>query len=143
MEVQVGDIILICSDGVYGNGKWSKVNEALKGEMLGAYVLSDVFKVAQENAHDNYSAILIRIGADEPEDKTGTYLFKISRHVQDENGWHKEPNEPIEYFRTRREAMARLMELGYYSQTPENVIHSCGRCLDGNGTKWIKNEQQK
>lgn len=143
MEIQIGDMILICSDGVYGNGKWSKVNEALKGEMLGTYILSNVYQVAKENAHDNFSAILIRIGADEPEDKTDTYLFKISRHVKEENGWHKEPNEPIECFRTRKEAMARLVELGCYSQTPENVRHTCGRCPDGNGAKWIRNEQPK
>lgn len=136
IELQIGDMILICSDGVYGNGKWSKVNEALKGEMLSAYTLSDVYQVASENAHDNFSAILVRICDDEPEDKTDTYLFKISRHVEDENGWHKEPNESIEYFRTRREAMTRLIELGCYNQHPVNVRYSCGRCPDGTGPRW-------
>lgn len=135
IELQVGDMILLCSDGVYGNGKWSKVNEALKDEMHGAYVLSDVYKVANENAHDNYSAILVRIGDDEPEDKTDTYLFKISRHVEDENGWHKEP-EATEYFRTRREAMARLVELNCYNPRPQNVRYTCGRCHDGTGPRW-------
>lgn len=77
IELQIGDMILICSDGVYGNGKWSKVNEALKGEMLGAYTLSDVYQVASENAHDNFSAILVRICDDEPEDKP-THTFSRS-----------------------------------------------------------------
>lgn len=135
IELQVGDMILLCSDGVYGNGKWGKVNEALKDEMHGAYVLSDVYKVANENAHDNYSAIIVRIGDAEPEDKTDTYLFKISRHVEDETGWNKDM-EATEYFRTRREAMARLVELNCYNLHPQNVRYTCGRCPDGTGPRW-------
>lgn len=136
IELEVGDIILICSDGVYGNGKWRKVNEALKGEMLGAYILSNIFSVAKENAHDNYSAILIRICDDEPEDTSDPHLFKISRQVKDENGWHKSPQKSVEYFRTRREAHTRLTELNCFNQCPDNVRYSCCRCADGLELTW-------
>lgn len=58
----VGDIILICSDGVYGNGKWRALKAVLEGEK-GDYfsLLNEIEKIASERAHDNYSAILICI----------------------------------------------------------------------------------
>lgn len=69
MEVQVGDIILICSDGVYGNGKWSELKDILTNNETAVYPLSDIERLAANKAHDNYSAILIRISQDEPETK--------------------------------------------------------------------------
>ena len=60
IDVRVGDMIFICSDGVYGNGKWGALKEALLDEHT-AYPLSGVKEVAKNNAHDNYSAILIRV----------------------------------------------------------------------------------
>lgn len=58
MEIEVGDMILLCSDGVYGNGKSSKIEEALKGETSGADLLPDIFDIAKENAHDNFPPYL-------------------------------------------------------------------------------------
>lgn len=60
MELQYGDIILICSDGVYGRGKWIDLNEALMSDMS-SNLCNKIQMIASENAHDNYSAILIRI----------------------------------------------------------------------------------
>ena len=60
--VKVGDMVLICSDGVYGNGKWSEIKEALTDNPNNE-VLGRIRSVAERNAHDNYSAILIRIGS--------------------------------------------------------------------------------
>lgn len=75
-------MILICSDGVYGNGKWSALKDALEGKDVYSYPLCAIEKIASENAHDNYSAILIRIGKDEPKDKTDSYLYKIHRSLR-------------------------------------------------------------
>ena len=50
--------------------------------------------------------------------------------------------EPVEYFRSRREVMDRLVELNCYSQDKETYQYGVSRCVDGNGAKWIKNEQQ-
>lgn len=60
IEVRVGDMILICSDGVYGNGKWSALKEALIDNPDNE-TLARIKSVAERNAHDNYSAILIKI----------------------------------------------------------------------------------
>lgn len=49
---------------------------------------------------------------------------------------------PVEYFRLRREAMDRLVEMNCYSREKEEYQYSVSRCIDGNGAKWIKNEQQ-
>lgn len=83
MEVQVGDMILICSDGVYGNGKWDKIQEVFTSEDSWGYPLSDIKDIAANNAHDNYTAILIRVCQDEPEDNTESYLFKLRRHLKE------------------------------------------------------------
>ncbi len=68
MEIQVGDMILICSDGVYGNGKWSGLKDVLTNSTTTEDPLSAIKKIASSNAHDNYTAILIRIGQDEAAD---------------------------------------------------------------------------
>lgn len=53
-------MILICSDGVYGNGKWGHLEDALRNDASSVNI--DTIKaVAGKNAHDNYSAVLIRI----------------------------------------------------------------------------------
>lgn len=62
MEVQVGDMILICSDGVYGNRKCSEIKDALLVEESCSCLLSNIIKIAEKKAYDNYSAILICIG---------------------------------------------------------------------------------
>ncbi len=60
IEVEVGDMILICSDGVHGNGKWSDVKEVLlSGNAIDT--LDRIKSIAERNAHDNYSAILIHL----------------------------------------------------------------------------------
>ena len=58
IQLETDDTILICSDGVYGNGKWSGLEEELRKDWAS---IDAVKKIAGKNAHDNYSAILIRI----------------------------------------------------------------------------------
>lgn len=70
IHVEIGDMILICSDGVYGNGKWSELKDILTNEGSVMYPLSDIERLASDKSHDNYSAILIRVCDDEPEDET-------------------------------------------------------------------------
>ena len=53
-----GDRILICTDGVFGNGKWSDLRDLLVNK---ATTIEDIEELASRNAHDNYSAILINI----------------------------------------------------------------------------------
>ncbi len=65
MDIQVGDMILICSDGVYGNGKWSDLKNILTNSETAVYSLSDIEHLASDKPHDNYSAILIRIYEEE------------------------------------------------------------------------------
>lgn len=60
IALQVKDKILICSDGVYGNGKWSDLNDAMKDDSS-ISPIERVKKIASEHAHDNYSAIIICI----------------------------------------------------------------------------------
>lgn len=64
MEIRIGDMILICSDGVFGNGKWMKVHDVLADKDTSPCLLSDIEKIASYNAHDNYSAVLIRVCED-------------------------------------------------------------------------------
>ena len=68
IELKIGDMIIICSDGVYGNGKWNALKNALEGSNVYSDVLASIKKIATENAHDNYSAILICICQDESKD---------------------------------------------------------------------------
>ncbi len=139
MEVQVGDMILICSDGVYGNGKWSDLKDILTNNQTAVYPLSDIERLAADNPHDNYSAILIRICQDEPEDKTDSYLFKLRRQLKE----GKSSSEYIEYFRTRREAMYRLVERNCFGVKDDKYRYGVSRCPEGNGIKWKidKNKQ--
>lgn len=53
-----GDRILICTDGVFGNGKWCDLRDLLVNK---ATTIEDIEELASRNAHDNYSAILINI----------------------------------------------------------------------------------
>lgn len=53
-----GDRILICTDGVFGNGKWSDLRDLLVNKDT---TIEDIEELASKNAHDNYSAILINI----------------------------------------------------------------------------------
>ena len=68
IELKIGDMIFICSDGVYGNGKWNALKDALEGRNVYSDMLGSIEKIASEKAHDNYSAILICISRDEPND---------------------------------------------------------------------------
>lgn len=68
VELEIGDMIFICSDGVYGNGKWNALKNALEGRNVYSDMLSSIEKITSEKAHDNYSAILICICRDEPKD---------------------------------------------------------------------------
>ncbi len=122
IELEIGDIILICSDGVYGNGKWSELQDVLTEELY-IYPLMRVREVASEPAHDNYSAILIRIGNDEPEDKADSSLVPISRRLRGSN----DKFEYVEYFRTRREARYRLVELNCFSKDREKYEYGLYR----------------
>lgn len=54
--IEKNDKILICSDGVFGDGKWSALNDVLRTE---DFPMQNVYEVASHNAHDNYSAVLI------------------------------------------------------------------------------------
>lgn len=139
MEVHIGDMILICSDGVYGNGKWDKIQDVFTGEDSWVYPLSDIKDIAADNAHDNYTAILIRVCQDEPEDKTDSYLFKLRRHLKEGNA----PCEYIEFFRTRREAMYRLVEKNYYGDKDDIYHYGISRFPDGKGAKWKINENKQ
>lgn len=53
-----GDRILICTDGVYGNGKWSDLRDLLTSDICTS---GNISRLASKNAHDNYSAILLEI----------------------------------------------------------------------------------
>lgn len=138
IKLEVGDIVLICSDGVFGNGKWSGLKDILTDDDTVMYPLKAIELMASEKPHDNYSAILIRICQDEPEDKTDSYLFKLRRELKDGTG----ESEYIEFFRTRQEALQRLAERNCYGD--RNDIHRYGisRFPDGNGPKWKINEQK-
>ena len=60
IEVEVGDTIFICSDGVYGNGKWNYVKDVLlDGDTFDS--LNKIKKIIERNANDNYSAILVHL----------------------------------------------------------------------------------
>lgn len=122
IEVQVGDMIFICSDGVYGNGKWSELQDVLTEESY-IYPLMRIRDIASEPAHDNYSAILIRIGNDEPEDKADSSLVTISRRLRGSN----DRFEYVEYFRTRREGRFRLVELNCFSRDREKYEYGIYR----------------
>lgn len=139
MEVKVGDMILICSDGVYGNGKWDKIQAVFTGEESYIYPLQDIRKIVSEKAHDNYSAILIRICQDEPEDKTDSYLFKLRRHPKEGDY----SCEYIEYFRTRREAMYRLVERNCFGDKDDKYHYGLSCFPDGKGAKWKINENKQ
>ncbi len=76
IEVSVGDMILICSDGVYGNGNWYDLKCILTNTETSVYPLSDIKRLASDKPHDNYSAILIRIYQNElPENETNSSHF--------------------------------------------------------------------
>ena len=68
IELEIGDMIFICSDGVYGNDKWNALKNALEGRNVYSDMLSSIEKITSEKAHDNYSAIPICICRDEPKD---------------------------------------------------------------------------
>lgn len=60
IEVKIGDMIFICSDGVYGCGRWNDVKDALiDGDTLDS--LDQIKEITRKNANDNYSAILIHL----------------------------------------------------------------------------------
>lgn len=61
--LEAGDMIFICSDGVYGNGKWADVERVLLSS--DGISFERIEKIASSPAHDNYSAILIRIGIED------------------------------------------------------------------------------
>jgi|GEM_PF-3394833 protein serine/threonine phosphatase len=139
IEVQVGDLIFVCSDGVYGNGKWSAVQGVLTDPEACIYPLSNIVRIAADKAHDNYSAILIRICDDEPEDTTDSYLFKLRRHPKE--GEYK--SEYIEFFRTRREAIYRLGERNCFGDKNDIYHYGVSRYPDGKGAKWETNENKQ
>lgn len=53
-------MILICSDGVFGTGKWNELKDALMDDPDNE-VLGRIKSIAKRIDHDNYSAILISI----------------------------------------------------------------------------------
>lgn len=57
-DFQSGDIIFMCTDGVYGNGKWSKLRDLLTSKSVNIELIKNI---AQEDAFDNYSGILLTI----------------------------------------------------------------------------------
>lgn len=57
LELEAGDVILICSDGVWGNGKSEKLHERLTDNPSPL----KIEEIAANPEHDNYSAILITI----------------------------------------------------------------------------------
>ena len=60
IEVEIGDMIFICSDGVYGCGRWNEVKDALlDGDTPDS--LGKIKEITGRNANDNYSAILIHL----------------------------------------------------------------------------------
>lgn len=138
MKLEIGDMILICSDGVFGNGNWSGLKDILTDDDTIIYPLSDIERLASDKQHDNYSAILIRICQDEPEDKTDSYLFKLRREPKDGTG----ESEYIEFFRTRQEAIYRLVERNCYGDRNDIYRYGISRFPDGNGPKWKINEQK-
>lgn len=121
-EVRVGDMILICSDGVYGNGKWHALNETLLDEHR-AYPLWGVEDVAKNHVHDNYSAMLIRICEDQPCNHSEPGLFKLRRRPKGSDADFKY----FEFFRTRKEACARLIELGHYGPEKDKYQYGISR----------------
>lgn len=68
IDVRPGDMILLCSDGVHGNGKWRDLHDVLTAPAdvrPSSRLIHTIEAIASRHAHDNYSAILIRIYADE------------------------------------------------------------------------------
>ncbi|MDE5629371.1 MAG: serine/threonine-protein phosphatase [Muribaculaceae bacterium] len=60
IEIKAGDMIFICSDGVYNCGKWNEIKAALLDENS-FDSLDKIKKIAERNTNDNYSAILIHL----------------------------------------------------------------------------------
>lgn len=50
------DIIFICTDGVFGNGKWSRLQDELTKLPID---MEAIYNLANENAHDNFSGLII------------------------------------------------------------------------------------
>lgn len=59
LDLQVGDLILICSDGVYGNGKSEEIDNLLDSE--DPFCIDDIYSIALYRCIDNISAVLIKI----------------------------------------------------------------------------------
>lgn len=59
LDLQVGDLILICSDGVYGNQKDEEIDDLLDSEE--PFDIEDIYSIALFRCTDNISAILIKI----------------------------------------------------------------------------------
>lgn len=57
-EIQSGDIIFMCSDGVYGNGKWSNLKDLLVSSKVD---IKQIMEMASKDAFDNYSGIMITV----------------------------------------------------------------------------------
>lgn len=57
-NIRAGDKIFMCTDGVYGNGKWSKLKELLT---LPQVDVKQIKQMAEIDAFDNYSGILLTI----------------------------------------------------------------------------------
>ncbi len=57
-DIHHGDIIFMCTDGVFGNGKWSKLKDLLTSTTVN---IERIKSMAQEDAFDNYSGILLTI----------------------------------------------------------------------------------
>ena len=138
IQLEVGDMILICSDGVFGNGNWSGLKDILTDDDTIMYPLRAIELMASEKPHDNYSAILIRICQDEPEDKTDSYLFKLRRELRDGTG----ESEYIEFFRTRQEVMHRLVERNCYGDRNDIYQYGISRLFSRKDPKWKSNERQ-
>lgn len=59
-RAQKGDLILLCSDGVYGCYRGTALADLLQTEMEITTMMSNIIGYCDEYAHDNYSAIIIK-----------------------------------------------------------------------------------
>lgn len=133
--LQIGDMILFCSPELLDEGGLDVIADLFKEEAY-IYPLQHIRRVAADKSIEHYFAVLMRICADEPVDKTDTYLFKLRRRVRNS----EDDFEYIEYFRTRREGQYRLVEMNCFSQDKEIYQYGLSCFPDGNGAKWKQSE---
>lgn len=132
---KVGDMVLICSQELLDGDRYNHMIKLLTEESY-IYPLQHIKRISVEWSLPKCSALLFRFCRDEPEDKTDTYLFKLRRRLRGSD----EDFKYIEYFRTRKEAQYRLVEMNCFSQEKENYEYGISCFPDGNGAKWKQYE---